>query len=260
MASGCGSYGLELGPDADLSKHPYAMVDTVFFGASFKARLLVAFDDLDAACDGVLVHGENYQALRLLTPRYAGQVKCIYIDPPYNTDASPIMYKNSYPSSTWTAMMNDRLVCGRPFLTDRGVMCATIDDSQQKELHFLISNVFGEDSIAGTVAIRVNPSGRPTQTGFALAHEYAIFARNSEAATIRKLARTEDQQRRYDESDENGAFEWRNLRREGSNSDRGRRKRLYYPIYVAGATTRVPELRWDDTKEEWIARISSPLG
>ena len=246
-------YGLELGADADLSEHPYAMMDTAFFDAGFKARLLAAFDDLDAACDGVLVHGENYQALRLLTPRYAGQVKCIYIDPPYNTDASPIMYKNGYPSSTWTAMMNDRLLCGRPFLTDRGVMCATIDDSQQKELHFLISSVFGEDSIAGTVAIRVNPSGRPTQTGFALAHEYAIFTRNGEAATIRKLARTEDQQRRYDESDENGAFEWRNLRREGSNSDHGRRKRLYYPIYVAGATTRVPELRWDDTKEEWIA-------
>ena len=90
-------YGLELGPDADLSKHPYAMVDTAFFDAGFKARLLAAFDDLDAACDGVLVHGENFQALRLLTPRYAGQVKCIYIDPPYNTDASPIMYKTVTP-------------------------------------------------------------------------------------------------------------------------------------------------------------------
>ena len=89
-------YGLELGPDAEFdSQHPYAMVDTAFFDADFKARLLAAFDDLDAACDGVLVHGENYQALRLLTPRYAEQVKCIYIDPPYNTGSDGFIYKDN---------------------------------------------------------------------------------------------------------------------------------------------------------------------
>ena len=72
------------------------MVDTAFFDADFKARLLASFDDLDAACDGLLVHWENYQALRLLTPRYRGQVKCIYIDPPYNTGSDDFVYKDSY--------------------------------------------------------------------------------------------------------------------------------------------------------------------
>ena len=79
-----------------LKTHPYLMADTALFDAAFKYALLAAVDNLDESLDGLLIHGDNYQALNLLQERYREQVKCIYIDPPYNTDASAICYKNGY--------------------------------------------------------------------------------------------------------------------------------------------------------------------
>jgi adenine-specific DNA-methyltransferase len=68
-----------------LEEHPTLVVDTSQFAQDFKDRLLAAFDDLDGMTDGLLIHAENYQALRFLERKYASKVKCIYIDPPYNT-------------------------------------------------------------------------------------------------------------------------------------------------------------------------------
>ena len=79
---------------AFLQAHPTLVADTAHFDAAFTDRLLASFDDLDGMTDGLLIHGENWQALRLLEERYRGSVKCIYIDPPYNTNASAIIYKN----------------------------------------------------------------------------------------------------------------------------------------------------------------------
>ena len=73
-------------------------MDTRYFETAFVNRLLGAIDDLDAIVDGVLFDSENSQALALMQARYQDQVNCIYIDPPYNTDASAIDYKNGYKS------------------------------------------------------------------------------------------------------------------------------------------------------------------
>ena len=77
-----------------LHANQYLPLDTRFFGAAFTARVIDALDVLDAGVDGILVHGENFQALRLLEERYSDSVKCVYIDPPYNTSSSAIPYKN----------------------------------------------------------------------------------------------------------------------------------------------------------------------
>ncbi len=81
-----------------LKAHPYLMADTALFDAAFKHALLAAVDNLDESLDGLLIHGDNFQALNLLQERYREQVKCIYIDPPYNTNSSEIVYKNGYNS------------------------------------------------------------------------------------------------------------------------------------------------------------------
>ena len=78
-----------------LQEHPTLVVDTSHFDAEFTERLLAGYDDLDEATDGLLIHSENYQALRLLQPKYTGRVKCIYIDPPYNSATSEIPYKKT---------------------------------------------------------------------------------------------------------------------------------------------------------------------
>jgi adenine-specific DNA-methyltransferase len=89
----------------DLKAAQSLMVDTALFDAGFRADLLKAIPDLDASLDGLLVHGDNFQALTLLGERYSAKVQTIYIDPPYNTDASAIIYKNGFKDSSWLSLI-----------------------------------------------------------------------------------------------------------------------------------------------------------
>ncbi len=129
--------------EAFLGSHPYLMLDTVFFDADFKARLLATFDDLDGAADGLLIHGENFQALSLLQPKYAGQVRCVYIDPPYNTGEDEFIYKDNYQHSSWLSMMEDRLMVSKPLVAEDGLVLISIDDIEQHTLRMLASSILG---------------------------------------------------------------------------------------------------------------------
>ncbi|WP_201276933.1 site-specific DNA-methyltransferase [Microbulbifer sp. ALW1] len=232
-------------------KYRYLMLDTRHFDDVFKAQLLATIEDLDAQCDGLLVHSENFQALNLLQERYREQVKCIYIDPPYNTDASAIMYKNGYKSSTWASLIWDRLLRAKSFLRPAGVLAAAIDDEQKNELSFLMKEAFESDLLA-VFCIRSNPSGRPTKTGYSVSHEYTLYSGKDASSFVRRLPPTKEQSARFNESDDLGRFEWRNLRREGSNSDRSARRALFYPIYIRNGEIHVPEMEWSEGKKEWI--------
>lgn len=227
------------------------VLDTRFFGDTFKAKLLTSVEGgIEQRCDGTLVHSENFQGLQLLQSRYRESVRTTYIDPPYNTAASSITYKNGYKSSSWTAMLCDRLAATGPLLCKDGVLAASIDDVQQRELSFLLSSEF-QDNMLGTICVRSNPSGRPMQTGYSVSHEYLLLAGKSKASSIGRMQPTEDQLSRFSEEDEKGRFEWRNLRREGSDSDRSSRPRMFYPLIIKGDAVRVPQMSWDSSKDEW---------
>jgi len=234
-----------------LKANPFLVLDTAFYDKSFTERLLATFENLDAATDGVMVCSENFQALNMVKERFRGQVKCTYIDPPYNTDSSPIMYKNGYKESSWMTLMRDRLVLASCVLREDGTLAAAIDDTQQRELSFILSDVF-ENRTLGTFCVRSNPSGRPMQTGYSVAHEYVIFAGKSSKSLIGRMEPTPEQRARFSQKDEDGQFEWRNLRREGSDSNRDDRRYMYYPIFISGESIRVPLMEWDEIKEEWI--------
>ena len=238
---------------AFLRAHPTLMVDTRHFSADFTEQLLEALGtdgSLDEMTDGVLFHSENFQALRLMERRYRGQVDCVYIDPPYNTDASPILYKNNYKASSWMSLVDDRLSLSKGLLTTDGVLVAAIDDEQHRELDFILSANFAT-GLLGTICVRANPSGRPTQTGYSVSHEYLLFAGKSRYSVIGRLPPTEAQKARFSQVDELGPFEWRNLRREGAGSARTARPTMYYPIYVRGTTLRIPKMKWDVQANEW---------
>ena len=237
-----------------LKANPFLVLDTRHFAADFKDRLLAALSDagpLDEQLDGLLVHGENFQALNLLRARYGRQVDCIYIDPPFNTDASPILYKNGYKSSTWISLMEDRLHVSRTLLAESGVLVAAIDDEQHRELNFLISATF-DNRLLGTISVRTNPSGRPTRSGYSVAHEYLLYAGQGENSAVGRMPPTEKQMARFSGRDERGRFEWRNLRREGSGSDRASRPTLYYPVFIKDRGIRIPEMSWNASTREWI--------
>ena len=89
-----------------LKAHPTLVVDTRHFDAGFTARLFEAVGDVDEKTDGVLFHSENFQALSLMQPRYGEQVKCIYIDPPYNT--GQLRLGNAAYLSGWEAHLDSR--------------------------------------------------------------------------------------------------------------------------------------------------------
>ncbi len=244
-----------------LRTHPTLSVHTRHFDRAFARRVLEAlpFDDLDDATDGLLVHGENYQALRLLEERYQNGVQCIYIDPPYNTDASAILYKNDYKHSSWMALFRCRLLLGRNMLRQDGILCVAIDDAEVHRLFFILSELFGDDALLGTVSVRSNPAGRATIKGFSVAHEYALFLAKSGLSIPGHLPKSEHQIARYSEQDKTGRFEWVNFRKHGGlNANRTARPRLFYPIYAKqSGEIRIPEMIWDDAKQEWLA-ITQP--
>lgn len=242
------------GTAKEMKDNPYLMVDTSLFLPAFKASLLNQIGDLDARTNGVLVHSENFQAINLLTPKYTGDIDCIYIDPPYNTDASPIAYKNGFRSSSWVSMVYDRLKNSKSLIKNDGMLCATIDDFQYRELSFISEEIFGSDSILGTTTIRNNPAGRSTKKGFAISHEYGLFVRVSPSTTLGHLPHTEDQAKRYKERDTTGPFEWVNFRKHGgANANRSKRRTLFYPIFTNGTDIRVPKMEWNENERAWEA-------
>lgn len=239
-----------------LKAHPTLVLDTRHFQQGFVDRLLGSFDNLDDMTDGLLVHSENWQALNLLGEKYREKVTCVYIDPPYNTDASPIVYKNGYQRSSWIALMSDRLgadACLRKFPS---VRCIAIDDFEYPDLIELLGSLSSECHHA-TACVRSKPQGRPTATGFSANHEYAIFWGNEEA-TIGRLPRIGSKAERYPYSDDKGVYAWANFRKSGTDSDHQDRKKSYYPVYVYKDKVRVPSMSWNIADEKWDV-IENPL-
>jgi adenine-specific DNA-methyltransferase len=247
-------FDITIQSEAQLTFEPYLVLDTKFFEEPFKDRILAEFDNLDDQTDGLLFNSENFQALSLMLEKYQEKIITSYLDPPYNTSASEINYKNNYRDSSWLTLINERFSIGKLFLRDDAVQCTTIDDVENSKLQLLLETIFGIENIIGIVPIKINPSGRPTERGFALTHEYAIFSTKTNTAGINKVPRTIEQLNRFDHKDSLGLFEFRNFRREGSNSDRENGQRQFYPIYgnVELQTIRVPKMEWDESSREWI--------
>ena len=127
-----------------LKAHPTLVLDTQHFEAAFTARLLEAFGDMEKHTDGVLFHSENFQALNLMQALYREQVKCIYIDPPYNTGEDDFPYKDSYQHSSWMSMMLDRAVMAQILLAPDGLFCVQIGDEEMAHVRVLFDEVFAE--------------------------------------------------------------------------------------------------------------------
>jgi adenine-specific DNA-methyltransferase len=235
-----------------LKSQPYLVLDTKFFTQDFKDELLSEFDNLDKQVSGTLINSENFQAIGLIKEKFKEKADSIYIDPPYNTDASPILYKNSFKKSSWNSLIHDRVSNSINLLKSTGVLCATIDDFQQRELNFILSEVNNNSNRLGIVPIRNNPSGRPTPTGFSISHEYAMFFSYSENAIIGKLKRDARLNSRYKEVDEQGNFMWELLRKRGTDSERKDSPKAYYPFYYSDGKLRLPEMEWDEIGKNWI--------
>lgn len=164
-----------VGSVADLKVEPYLMVDTALFEADFKADLLKALPDLDSNVDGELFISENFQAGQLLINRDKGQVDLVYLDPPYNTDATPILYKNGYKDSSWATLMLDRIKLSNSFAGKNGVVSFAIDDTEVALLKMLIASTDASRDIFQCI-VEHYPGSGTGRSNVSRTHEYCLFS------------------------------------------------------------------------------------
>jgi len=234
-----------------LNAYHTLLLDTHHFSSDFTIRLLQDLGNLDDDTDGLLIRSENFHALNTLRARYAAACDVVYIDPPYNTDASSIVYKNNYKHSSWMSLIENRISLSSRLMTDTGVMCFAIDDEEVSEARQTLAQVFPKD--LGVAVVRSNPQSRKTKGKLSPSHEYALFYGVSAGSVPGSLELTEKRLSRYPKEDEKGRFAWMNFIRTGNNDKRADRPKLYYPIYVdSDDKLRIPSMTWSDE--------SGPLG
>ena len=132
--------------------YPTLPLDTRYFDDAFVDKLLALFDDLESQIDSVLLNSENFQALNLLQEKYYGKIKCVYIDPPYNTGSDDFVYKDSFRHSSWLSLMYDRLILSKEIAQHNSVIAISINE---EELFKNIKNAEKEGNKAK--AERINP-------------------------------------------------------------------------------------------------------
>jgi len=204
--------------EAFLEQNPFLMLDTVFFTADFRRRLLASIPDLDAQTDGLLINSENFQALQLLREKYRQSVKCVYIDPPYNAPSSEILYKNNYKDSSWLTLMHNRLSLSKSFSTEDGSHIVAIDKYEDVVLCRIMEEVFADYDVVN-VAIEHNKKGAQGDH-FSFNNEFAVFAVPYSLKRLNRLEREESE------------WEWSNLRNWGGESLRTDAANCFYPILV----------------------------
>jgi adenine-specific DNA-methyltransferase len=182
---------IEPGTVAYLKEHRFLMVDTSLFDAGFRQELLQTVENLDETTDGLLIQGDNFQALNLLQERYREQVKCVYIDPPYNTDGDGFCYKDKYQSSSWCSMMFDRLEKSKWLVCSEGTITSAIGREELLHLLELKDGVFG---VQNRIADLVWEKGRNNDAKyFSLGHDYMlVYGKNIETLKSRNTAWREE--------------------------------------------------------------------
>ncbi len=202
-----------------------------FFNGKSKSKWTPSLDD------HLIIHGDNLYALKALLPQYAGQVKCIYIDPPYNTGnenwvfndnvTSPLMREWLHKTidsddlerhDKWLCMMWPRLHLLKELLSDDGVLICAIDHNEQENLGLLLKEIFPGRDI-NCVTVIHNPRGIQGKN-FSYTHEYAYFVLPVNQKVIGK--------KKIEQKD----IVWRNLRDHGGEALRTDAKNCFYPIYV----------------------------
>lgn len=185
----------------------------------------ITFDDND----NLIIKGNNLIALSSLLKRYEGKVKCIYIDPPYNTGSDSFGYNDSFNHSTWLVFMKNRLEVAIKLLADNGVIFTHCDNNEQAYLKVLMDEVFGSNNFIETITVVNNPRGRD-YGGIANMHEFVhVYAKNK---VLCKLNRLEYADKEFPFTDSIGGYEVRELRNRNTAFNDSNRPNLCYPFYV----------------------------
>lgn len=176
-------------------------------------RLLERDDALsfgDPASGNMLIQGDNLEALKSLLPYYRGQVKCIYIDPPYNTRSAFEHYDDNLEHSQWLAMIWPRLVLLRELLAEDGSIWVSIDDNEGHYLKVIMDEVFGRRNFLSAMVWRKNYSPKSTARHFSEDHDYLIvYAKHADSWIPNMMPRSEKQDKAYKNPDNDPRGPWK---------------------------------------------------
>lgn len=204
--------------------------------------------------DNVLIHGDNLLALRALEADYAGEVKCVFIDPPYNTGSAFEHYDDGIEHSIWLGLMRDRLEILKRLMANEGSIWITIDDNEAHYLKVMCDEIFGRINFVANVIWEKSDSPKMDSRFFSSRHDHVlIYAKNIEKLELNKLAESDGEpQSHYNKIDDAGRrYYTKPLRAMGSGDDtKEARPTLYFPITAPDGTSVFPK-RQDGVDGRW---------
>ena len=201
--------------------------------ASVPYRLLEAVPELsygDEQTENMLIRGDNLEALKALLPFYAGRVKCIFIDPPYNTRSAFEHYDDNLEHTQWLGMIYPRLELLREMLTEDGSLWVTIDDNEAHYLKVIMDEVFGRKNFLTSITWVKRTSPANDAKYFSTDHDnILVYARTKTSWSPNRLQRTQLQTSYYKNPDGDSRGAWNSVTYTG-NKNRAERPNLYYEI------------------------------
>jgi len=203
------------------------------------------------AADNLLIQGDNLLALKALIPFYAGQVKCIFIDPPYNTQSAFEHYDDKLEHSQWLSMMYPRLVLLRELLAEDGSIWVTIDDNEAHYLKVLMDEVFGRGNFVANVVWEKSDSPKMDSQYFSSRHDHMLgYGLRLERLLINRIQI--DGQSHYNRIDDAGRrYYTKPLRAMGSGEDtREARPSMFFALTAPDGSQVFP-MKPDGTEGRW---------
>lgn len=174
-------------------------------------RLLQPIEQVgDPAAANLLIQGDNLEALKSLLPLYAGRVKCIFIDPPYNTKSAFEHYDDNLEHSQWLSMMYPRLVLLRDLLAEDGSIWVTIDDNEGHYLKVLMDELFGRTGFVSTVCWQKKYAPKSDSKFISESHDFVLcVAKSIEKLSLNRLPKGDKQISRYKNPDNDARGPWK---------------------------------------------------
>lgn len=201
-------FSLKVNTIEDLKANPTLGLDTRFYQQPdgknpFKDKILSEIDDLDNNIDGLLINSENYQILELLRNKFAGKLKTIYVDPPYNTGGDSFMYKDNFKHSSWITMMNSKIQQQYDLLKSGGTVLFSIDNNEYSNLTLLLKHLLKKDRI-DTLIWKKKAGGGDDSSSIATEHEYIIPIHKGEALLGKIDHESASMTAKYNQKEPNG--------------------------------------------------------
>lgn len=189
-----------------------------------------AYGDEANARDNLIIQGDNLQALKALLPLYGGQVKCVFIDPPYNTQSAFEHYDDKLEHAQWLSMMYPRLQLLKDLLAEDGSIWITLDDNESHYLKVMCDEIFTRQNFVGSIIWQKKYAASNDAMWISNDHDNVlVYAKNLKNWKINRLPREEKSNKAYKNLDNDPRGLWQSDNYT-CNKSVDERPNLYYPI------------------------------